>query len=88
MTDNEIMTAAGFGIIGSNEGGDVYYGRSLPDGRYVVCGDESRNAGAWGADIFPSEADYLNGDNRQAFPGIAARPADLIRGLQEAGLIG
>jgi hypothetical protein len=87
MTEYDALADAGFAVAGTNEGGIEFYTRILPDGRVVVTGDEAKGAGVWGADVYPSEQDFLNGVNRTPFPGVYTDTRALVGAMRRVGLL-
>lgn len=87
VTDYDALADAGFQQAGTNEFGMPFYVLTMPDGRVVVTGDEAKGAGIWGADLYPSAAALVAGENRRPFPGVYTDPRALVGALQWAGLL-
>lgn len=83
MTIERELSDAGFSPGGWNESGETFWTRTGSDGRVLVVSGDC----GWGADVYPTESAYVNGTDREPFPGTYSTPDGLLADLRDAGLL-
>ena len=86
QTDRDALTGAGFGWFGSDESGTAVFTRTDGDGGQTIVAGRCPVDG-WGADVYRTETDFLDGERRSGIYSGFKTAADLVARLREFGYL-